>query len=144
MPFKGQSTGVITTVGFDPELGVVSTRAEGQGEATHLGRFTVTAEVSIYVFTPTGVVIGNWIYVTANGDKLFAHGIGSGGPDPLHGVGTFTITGGTGRFQGASGSYQQLITFAASPGLRRSWLRTPTYSTTEAFPIPVKNRCPEE
>ena len=43
VPFKGQSTGVITTVGFDPELGVVSTRAEGQGEATHLGRFTVTA-----------------------------------------------------------------------------------------------------
>ena len=31
--------------------------------------------MSIYVFTPTGVVIGNWIYVTANGDKLFVHGL---------------------------------------------------------------------
>ena len=114
VPFKGQSTGVITTLGFDPVLGVVSTRSEGQGEATHLGRFTVTTEVSIYVFTPNGVAIGNWIYVTANGDKLFVHGVGSGA-DPLHGIGTFTITGGTGRFRGASGSYQQIITFAAPP-----------------------------
>ena len=77
----------------------------------------MTAEVSIYVFTPNGVVIGNWIYVTANGDKLFVHGVGSGGPDPLHGMGTFTITGGTGRFRGASGSYQQILTFAAPPTL---------------------------
>jgi len=115
VPFKGQSTGVITTVGFDPVSGVVSTRAEGRGEATHLGRFTVTNEVSIYVFTPTGVAIGNWIYVTENGDKLFVHMVGSGGPDPLHGIGNFTITGGTGRFRGASGSYQQIITFAANP-----------------------------
>ena len=112
VPFKGQSSGVVRTVGFDPELGVVSVHGEGQGEATHLGRFTVTADVSIYVLTPNFVVIGNWTYVTANGDKLFAHGIGSAGADPLHGVGSFTITGGTGRFKGASGSFQQIITFA--------------------------------
>src|ERR1041384_8319393 len=113
--FKGQSTGVITTVGFDPVAGGVSTHAEGRGEATHLGHFTVTNEVSIYVFTPTGVAIGNWIYLTENGDKLFVHMVGSGGPDPLHGIGTFTITGGTGRFRGASGSYQQIITFGSNP-----------------------------
>ena len=112
VPFKGQSSGVVRTVGFDPELGVVSVHGEGQGEATHLGRFTATADVSIYVLTPNFVVIGNWTYVTANGDKLFAHGIGSAGADPLHGVGSFTITGGTGRFKGASGSFQQIITFA--------------------------------
>jgi hypothetical protein len=116
VPFKGQSSGIVTTVGFDPELGVISTHAEGQGEATHLGRFTVTGDVAVYVFTPTGVAIGNWTYVTANGDKLFAHMIGSGGVDPLHGMGTFTILGGTGRFQGASGTYQQIITFAEVPG----------------------------
>ena len=115
VPFKGQSSGTVTTVGFDPDLGVVSTHGDGQGEATHLGHFTVTNEVSIYVFTPTGVAIGNWTYVTANGDKLFVHMVGSGGPDPLQGVGTFTITGGTGRFTGASGSYQQIITFASNP-----------------------------
>jgi hypothetical protein len=111
VPFKGQSSGAVTTVGFDPELGVVFVHGEGQGEATHLGLFTVTADVAVHVLTPNAVVIGNWTYVTKNGDKLFAHGIGSGA-DPLHGIGTFTITGGTGRFRGASGSYQQIITFA--------------------------------
>ena len=40
---RANRAGVVTTLGFDPELGVVSTRSEGQGEATHLGRFTVTA-----------------------------------------------------------------------------------------------------
>ncbi len=116
VPFKGQSSGIVTTVGFDHQLRVVSTHVEGQGEATHLGHFTVTADVAVYVFTPTGVAIGNWTYVTANGDKLFAHMVGSGGADPLHGIGTFTILGGTGRFQGASGTYQQIITFAEVPG----------------------------
>ena len=114
VPFKGQSSGAVTTVGFDPELGVVFVHGEGQGEATHLGLFTVTADVAVHVLTPNAVVIGNWTYVTKNGDKLFAHGIGSGA-DPLHGIGTFTITGGTGRFRGASGTYQQIITFAADP-----------------------------
>ena len=51
----------------------------------------------------------------ANGDQLFltmtGHGI-----DPLHGFGAFTIVGGTGRFAGASGSYEQLVTFGAEPG----------------------------
>ena len=32
VPFKGQSSGVVTTVGSDPELGVVSVHGEGQGE----------------------------------------------------------------------------------------------------------------
>jgi hypothetical protein len=133
VPFKGQSSGVVTTVGFDPELGVVSAHGEGQGEATHLGRFTVTADVSIYVLTPNFVVIGNWTYVTANGDKLFAHGIGSAGADPLHGVGSFTITGGTGRFKGASGSFQQIITFAF-PGADVNPYSEVLYNGTISYP----------
>src|SRR3954447_26532309 len=116
VPFRAQSTGTVTTLGFDPELGIISTRAEGRGEATHLGRITVTGDVAVYVLTPTGIAIGNWTYETANGDKMFAHMVGSGGADPLHGIGTFTITGGTGRFRGASGTYQQIITFEAVPG----------------------------
>ena len=133
VPFKGQSSGVVRTVGFDPELGVVSVHGEGQGEATHLGRFTVTADVSIYVLTPNFVVIGNWTYVTANGDKLFAHGIGSAGADPLHGVGSFTITGGTGRFKGASGSFQQIITFAF-PGADVNPYSEVLYNGTISYP----------
>ena len=37
VPFKGQSTGVITTVGFDPVLGVVSTTLGGPGRGNPSG-----------------------------------------------------------------------------------------------------------
>ena len=113
VPFKGQSSGVATTESFDPVAGIVHIRGEGEGEATHLGRFTDTSNVAIYL--ATGTVLGNWTLTAANGDMLFlemtAYGI-----DPTHGAGTFTIVSGTGRFQGASGSYQQIITFVSEPG----------------------------
>src|SRR5688572_32269515 len=51
VPFKGQSSGVITTVRFDPEALVVYTHVEGEGRATHLGRFTVTGDVAVDVVT---------------------------------------------------------------------------------------------
>ena len=113
VPFKGQSSGVATTESFDPVAGIVHIRGEGEGEATHLGRFTDTSNVAIYL--ATGTVLANSTLTAANGDMLFlemtAYGI-----DPTHGVGTFTVVGGTGRFHGASGSYQQIITFVSEPG----------------------------
>jgi hypothetical protein len=42
--------------------------------------------------------------------------MGGHGIDPTHGAGTFTVVGGTGRFQGATGSYEQIITFAVPLG----------------------------
>jgi hypothetical protein len=71
-PFKGTSSGLVTTVGFDPEQNIVYTQLVGEGEATHLGHFTVAADVRVYVATPTGIAIGTWTYTAANGDKLFA------------------------------------------------------------------------
>jgi hypothetical protein len=112
LPFKGQSTGTVTVVGFDPVAGAVSVRGAGAGEATHLGHFNVTSDVKI--FLTTGAVVGIWTFTAANGDMIVATGTG-GGIDPTHGFGTFTIVSGTGRFQGATGSYQQIITFA-EPG----------------------------
>ena len=113
VPFKGQSSGVITTVSVDPVAGIILTRAEGEGEATHLGRFTLTGYGSIHL--ALGIVRGNWTLTAANGDMLFltmeAYGI-----DETHGAGTFTVVGGTGRFQGATGYYQQAITFAFPGG----------------------------
>src|SRR4051794_26389983 len=32
-PFKGTSSGIVSTIGFDPEQNIVYTRLEGQGEA---------------------------------------------------------------------------------------------------------------
>jgi hypothetical protein len=113
VPFKGRSSGVVSAVGFDPVAGIAHTRVAGQGQATHLGRFTQTGDVGVDV--ATGNARGTWTLTAANGDMLFlemeAYGI-----DPTHGVGAFTIVGGTGRFQGASGSYEQMITFTVAPG----------------------------
>jgi hypothetical protein len=113
VPFKGQSSGVVTTESFDPVAGIIHTSAEGEGKATHLGRFTVIANAAIYL--ATGTVLGNWTLTAANGDMLFlamrGHGI-----DETHGAGTFTVVGGTGRFRGATGYYQQTITFAFPAG----------------------------
>jgi hypothetical protein len=113
VPFKGQSSGVATTESFDPVAGIVHVRGEGEGEATHLGHFTDTSHVAIYL--ATGTVLGNWTLTAANGDMLFLAFRGYG-IDETHGAGTFTVVGGTGRFRGATGYYQQAITFFPGPG----------------------------
>jgi hypothetical protein len=59
----------------------------------------------------------------ANGDTLVLSMVGRGGSDPTHGFGTSTVVGGTGRFQGTTGSYEQAITFALLP--RRRLTLTP-------------------
>jgi len=111
VPFKGKSSGIITTVGFDPVNGIVYTHLAGEGEATHLGHFAVIADVAVYLASG---VLGTWTLTAANGDMLFLTMRG-GGIDPTHGFGTFIIVGGTGRFQGATGYYEQTITFGAPP-----------------------------
>jgi hypothetical protein len=37
VPFKAQSSGVVTTLRVDPVAGFAYTHVEGQGQATHLG-----------------------------------------------------------------------------------------------------------
>ena len=113
VPFKARSSGVVTTAGFDPVAGIEYLHVEGQGQATHLGHFTQTGDAAADVVT--GNVRGTWTLTAANGDMLFLEMTGYG-IDPTHGAGTFTIVSGTGRFQGASGSYQQIITFVSEPG----------------------------
>jgi hypothetical protein len=69
------------------------------GEATHLGRFSA---VQTYVFSSPTDFTGSVVFVAANGDTL--HGTFEGVDTPA-GVlmGTFTLDGGTGRFQHATG-----------------------------------------
>jgi hypothetical protein len=109
VPFKGRSSGVVmptTCQGPNQECTIV----DGEGEATHLGHFTVIAHV---VADQDGVT-GSWMLTAANGDVLFVTFVGFG-IDPTHGGGNMTIVGGTGRFQGATGHYTQLITFSDIP-----------------------------
>jgi hypothetical protein len=114
VPFKGRSSGVATTVGFDPVAGIAYIHVEGQGQATHLGHFTQTGDAAADVVT--GNARGTWTLTAANGDMLFLEFEAKPVINSTQGVATFTVVGGTGRFQEASGSYQQLIVFVATPG----------------------------
>jgi hypothetical protein len=106
VPFKGSWSGV--TVSADPStFPVVQIVAEGRGQLTHLGRFFMTSPHTTDVFT--GETIGDQIFTAANGDTLTAFCEGFPQQDPATGIVEggldCNITGGTGRFESASGSY---------------------------------------
>ena len=103
-PIKGSIQGVeIADVQF-PKLFV---DGSGSGQATHLGRFTVTYEVEVDLLTHE--TFGSSLFTAANGDSLSTDITGLGtptaNPDVVSVVETHTITGGTGRFAGATGSF---------------------------------------
>jgi len=104
LPFHGTIQGIeITDVQF-PKLFV---DGSGSGKATHLGCFTVAYDV--VVDFPTHTTFGSSVFTAANGDNVFTDIIGSGtpteNPDVHIVVEVHTITGGTGRFAGATGSF---------------------------------------
>jgi hypothetical protein len=75
----------------------------GTGEATHLGRFTLTSEFTVTAPTASGTAV----WTAANGDQIVTKTTGQVvAPPPPFLVVTEThiITGGTGRFADASGS----------------------------------------
>lgn len=85
----------------------------GGGTATHLGKFTSVTLVHVGDPAPGSALLplsGTATATAANGDTLFSSFVGfedlasapSGGP--LHFFGSQQITGGTGRFTGATGS----------------------------------------
>ena len=104
LPFKGSLRAVETNEVNFPTLSV---NASGSGEATQLGRYTVSYQVEVNILTLAGT--GSAQFVAANGDSLFAESSGQATETATPGVVTIvenhTITGGTGRFAGASGSY---------------------------------------
>ena len=107
LPLKGSIEALETYQINGPTMLVTAT---GSGEATHLGHYTVSYEVEVDLPTGTGTGLSAH-YVAANGDSLFAEGAGQATPtdDPnvFLVVETFTITGGTGRFAGATGSFTE-------------------------------------
>ena len=107
LPLKGSIEAVETYQVNGPTMFVTAT---GTGEATHLGRYTVSYEVEVDLPTGSGTGLSAQ-YVAANGDTLFADGSGQATPtdDPtvFVVVETFTITGGTGRLDGATGNFTE-------------------------------------
>ena len=104
LPFRGSLQQTEMGELQSPTLLVITGSAEGT--ATHLGRYTMTFRAEIDLTTRLGESRETW--VAANGDSLFTTGSGEATPtDPgiLSIAGTETITGGTGRFEGATGSF---------------------------------------
>ena len=101
VPIKGASQDVIVET-TDLGGGLEQKSLEGAGEATLLGSFTRTKEM---LFDWNSLTFeGTVVFTAADGDELYADF--AGGPFSLDtglADGTYTFTGGTGRFAGASG-----------------------------------------
>lgn len=93
--------------------------AHGSGNATQLGAYTLSYQVEVNI--PTGAAKASLKTVAANGDTIFAEGPGQGfpsaEPDINRIVENYTVTGGTGRFAGASGSFTVLRVLNLATGV---------------------------
>jgi len=101
-PFKGTFTAVETS---QLVFRILSVNREGTGNATYLGKYTehVTLQVNVLTMSSTGAAT----LTAANGDTLSASVVGQAtriAPTVLSIVEVYTITGGTGRFAGATGT----------------------------------------
>ena len=105
LPFKGSIHAAETYVFDLPTMYVSST---GSGNATMLGKYDFSYQITVDLLTGDGT--GGLIdFVAANGDHLYAEGTAFGGPSSTPNFNQVTenyvITGGTGRFTNATGSF---------------------------------------
>jgi hypothetical protein len=105
VPFKGSLEGDVTITPLTPPH--LQVDVDATGNATQLGKFTL--EIPHVVNVANGTAIGSYEFTAANGDTLSADFTGQAMPTAVPGVlyieETATITGGTGRFAGATGSF---------------------------------------
>ena len=105
VPFRGRLEGLATATPLAPPF--VAVNLEGSGNATQLGRFDVS--ISLVANATDGTAVGTYEFTAANGDTLTADFTERFTPTDVPGVFsdviTATITGGTGRFAGATGSF---------------------------------------
>jgi hypothetical protein len=101
-PFALSGTGVAPLI-IDESGNLIGATPTGSGTATHLGQWTVTGNVK---YTPVNGVLkssGDATITAANGDKVLTQIDGTLDPVAAVDQGIFHIVGGTGRFEGASG-----------------------------------------
>jgi hypothetical protein len=103
VPFRGSLGGDETS---DLPFPLFFVDGAGTGNATHLGRFTATWHRQGSLID--GSQTATYQYTAANGDSLFIESVGQAdmtlAPN-IHVIETGTITGGTGRFAGATGTF---------------------------------------
>ena len=107
VPFRGSLQAVEL---FDVQFPTLFVDASGSGNATHLGRFTTAYDEVVDLLTLTSTGFAH--FLAANGDSLFTETVSPNppqfpAPDVISFVVTHTITGGTGRFAGATGSFNE-------------------------------------
>ncbi len=102
LPFHGTVQQVETQIVNFPFMSV---EGSGTGNASLLGRFTETFEHEVNLLTTEG--IGSATFTGANGDSISTEIAGSAGPDGTlwRVMEQHTVIGGTGRFEGATGSF---------------------------------------
>jgi len=104
LPFKGtlQSNETYSTAFYTQFV-----TANGSGEATELGQFTATYQMEAKLLDMS--VSESVAFTGENGDGLQATAVGQAFEDRTPGmfkiIEIYTITGGTGRFAGASGTF---------------------------------------
>jgi hypothetical protein len=105
VPFKGAMQGNDKDTAFTDTTVTVLT--VGTGVGTHVGQFSFTQQITVNFADGTDTGSAHWI--AANGDSFDTTIAGSGEPTDTPGVISITeihtITGGTGRFAGAQGSF---------------------------------------
>jgi hypothetical protein len=117
IPFKGTLSGTAVVTPLNPPI--VAVRIDATGTATHLGRFTLDAPHVVNAATLVGV--GTYLITAANGDTITADLAGTAvmvePPNVIAITETATVTGGTGRFAGATGSIQVERIFNRATGV---------------------------
>ncbi len=108
-PFALNGAGV-ATLNTDESGNLIGGTATGSGTATHLGQWTVLGNVK---YTPDNGVLrssGEATITAANGDKLQVQIDGILDPIAAVDQGVFYFVGGTGRFEGATGNANFVVT----------------------------------
>ena len=114
-PFKGTVNAVETGTVVPPTRFL---DRQGTGTATHLGRYT--EHVTMVINLPTLSSTGAATFTAANGDTLLATVAGQAtrtSPTTLSIVEVYTITGGTGRFADATGTFTLKSTLDQTTGV---------------------------
>ncbi len=129
VPFRGTLAGTASVTPLTPPM--VSVRIEATGTATHIGRFTLQAPHVVNQATLTAV--GTYLITAANGDTITADLAGTATmvepPNVVSITETATVTGGTGRFAGATGTIQVERIFNRATGVTTGtltgWISNP-------------------
>jgi hypothetical protein len=106
VPFKGSIQAQETDTPSVPPA-TLSVAGSGTGIGSHLGQFSLSYDLTVTLANGTAAGSGHWI--AANGDTIDTTITGSSELTPTPGVVRITeiyiVTGGTGRFVGAQGSF---------------------------------------